>query len=135
MKSASLATLGSLALLLAASAYGQRRTADIPFEFQVGEVVLPAGHYDVGRVYASSPNLLSLRSNTDRVYFITNSIAIGQGQPGVQLAFNKYGNRYFLSKVISAGYGNQLVQSKSEREIRRTTPKFEVDRIVLRARL
>lgn len=134
MRSVFFATLGSVALLFAASAYGQSRTTDIPFEFQVGEVVLPAGHYDVGRVFAHNPNLLSLRSKTDQVYFITNSIAFTQAQPEDKLAFNRYGNRYFLSKVISAGSGNELIKSKTECEIARNTPKSGPDQIVLLAR-
>ena len=47
MRKRSFATLGLLALLAAVSAFGQRLTADIPFEFRLADKVMPAGHYGV----------------------------------------------------------------------------------------
>ena len=48
MKNRSFATLGILALLAAASAFGQQKLRyDIPFEFHFPDAVMPAGQYDV----------------------------------------------------------------------------------------
>jgi hypothetical protein len=47
MRIRSFTTLSTLALLAAASAYGQQALrVDIPFEFTVARTVMPAGHCD-----------------------------------------------------------------------------------------
>ena len=143
MRNRSFATLGLLALLTAACAFGQQRqlitAADIPFEFQVGKVVLPAGHYDVRRTFLDFPDGLYLVcSDCTRagVFVPTTRFDSMQAQPEAKLVFNRYGNRYFLSKVIPAGYrgGEELSKSKAEREIARNTLKSEAGQVVLARR-
>jgi hypothetical protein len=66
MRIVSFATLGSLALLLAASEV----TADIPFEFQVGNVIMPAGHYEIRQVYGDNQGLLHIVGDAGPGYFL-----------------------------------------------------------------
>jgi len=61
MTKRSFATLGTLALLAAASAFGQQRIrVDIPFEFHLAGTVLPAGQYEVN---VGAHNMQSLVSS------------------------------------------------------------------------
>jgi hypothetical protein len=62
MKNRTSATLGLLALLATTSAFGQpRQTADIPFEFRVGNTVMPAGQCEARQAAHGVPNVLLLK--------------------------------------------------------------------------
>jgi hypothetical protein len=134
MRIVSFATLGSLALLLAASAFGQEKvTADIPFEFQVGNVIMPAGHYEIRQVYGDNQGLLHIVGDAGQVIFFTNGAQNKHAQFDDQLVFNKYGDKYFLSQVITSWWDRKLIESRREHEVaRKTSPG--VDRIVLAQR-
>jgi uncharacterized membrane protein len=68
MRNKSFATLGTLALLAAASAYSQDRLVfDIPFEFHFANTVMPAGHYDVDLSASYVRGLLSVGCHGCRV--------------------------------------------------------------------
>jgi hypothetical protein len=57
---------------------------------------------------------------------LTYGVGGGNDTPTkARLVFNKYGDTYFLSQVWSSGYaqGSALYQSKTERELARTTAK------------
>jgi hypothetical protein len=124
MRSRSFAALGTLALLAAASAFGQSGSAfDIPFEFNVAGKVLPAGHYDVsgrsGTVivqgYACSCSAVSE----------TNKIGGTERNTQARLMFSKYGDKYFLAEAwtsLDTRYGSALPKSKTERETIHMTP-------------
>ena len=99
----SFATMGSLTLLAAASMYGQQLKLDIPFEFQIGEKVLPAGHYEVKRAYDNTPDRLTFtcwENKTHQTFFFPRRLETKPGDPGSVLVFNRYGDKYFLAKVV-----------------------------------
>jgi hypothetical protein len=114
------ATLSTLTLLTAASAFAQSIVmhVDIPFEFKVGETTLPAGRYDVRPEVA--PHVLSIRCFECRAgaMIITNAVQEGKIPEKGKLVFKRYENTFFLSRVWSAGYsqGRELRKSKAERE-------------------
>jgi hypothetical protein len=124
MRNRSFAALGTLALLTAASAFGQQKLiADIPFEFSIANKVMPAGHYDVARV--AGQLLVRCYSARANVFAPTNNLGGGpdENTPS-RLIFNKYGDKYFLAEVWwppDSGYGAGLVRSRDEREIARDT--------------
>jgi hypothetical protein len=138
MRNRSFATLGVLALLATASAFGQSRVRyDIPFEFHFLDTVMPAGQYDVIVAFNNVPNLLSLECYACRAHGFTVTYGIGGGvnpPDEGRLVFNKYGDTYYLSEVWKPGdaQGGALAKSKTEREIVRTTP--DIARITLPAR-
>jgi hypothetical protein len=138
MRNRSFATLGILALLAAASAFGQQSLRyDVPFEFHFANTVMPAGQYDVNVAVGNARHLLSLRCSTCQANMIATTYPIGGGtdvSTEGRLVFNKYGETYFLSQVWSPGYsqGGAVNKSKTEREIARTTP--DVARVTLAAR-
>jgi hypothetical protein len=143
MRIRSFATIASLALLAATSLYGQHVTADVPFEFQVGKAVLPAGHYEVNRGvnrgFANNSDALTIACTdckTSAIFAFTRRIDNPKEAEETRLVFNRYGDRYFLSKIIFASLGglNELKQSKTEREFARNTPKSEIGQVVLARR-
>jgi len=94
--------------------------ANIPFDFTAGNQTLPAGEYLVGKLSMNTPVLVIQR--TDRsAQILAPSIPARSSEPqsDSKLVFNKYGNRYFLSQVWSAGYssGRQLMKSSAEKEL------------------
>ena len=137
MRKRSLATLGLLALLTAASALGQQRLRyDIPFEFHFLDMVMPAGQYDVNLAANDIRNLLSVECHAcrSRAHTLTYGIGGGANAPEEgRLVFNKYGETYFLSEVWTPGntQGGGLSKSRTERETARATS--DVARIVLPA--
>jgi hypothetical protein len=139
MRNRSFATLGVLALLAAASAFGQSKVRyDIPFEFHFMDTVMPAGQYDVNVAFNNVRNLLSLECYACGAHGYTVTHGIGGGDNNLpdegRLVFNKYGDTYYLSAVWAPGdpQGGALSKSKTEREIARTTP--DVARVILAAR-
>jgi hypothetical protein len=125
MRNKSFAALGTLALLAAASAFGQQRVGvDIPFEFGLGNKVMPAGHYDV----TQTSGLVLVRCYTRGVAAFAQANNLGGGTNEIsqsRLIFNKYGDKYFLAEVWVSprtAYGAGLSKSKTEREIARTSP-------------
>jgi hypothetical protein len=139
MRNRSFVTLGALALLAAASAFGQQKLrVDIPFEFHVADAVLPAGQYDVDRNGHGMQNLLVLDCLAcgSRAVSLTNQIGGNDVPNQGRLLFNKYGDTYFLSEVWVAGYaqGGVLNQSKGERELARATVSARTSRVITIAR-
>ena len=138
MRNRSFATLGVLALLAAASAFGQSNVRyDIPFEFHFKDTVMPAGQYDVNAATNNQRNLLSLEGDGGRPhgYIVTHGIGGGTDVPAEgRLVFNKYGDTYYLAEVWTPGdpQGAALAKSKTERESARTTP--DVARVTLPVR-
>ena len=127
MKSQSLALLGTMALLTAATAVGQPLLRiDVPFEFSVADRVMPAGSYDV----VSTPGLLRVYSHTSRrgVLVTWNYIDAGaKGDTRGRLIFHKYGDQYFLAEAwVSPGSppGAALSESRTERETARSNSKL-----------
>ena len=114
----------SFALVAGSTAvYGQgakRQTADIPFQFQVGNTVLPAGEYTVAATTATGETLrISSRSSDASVFRLTSTLVQNGPTSKSRLVFRKYGDEYFLAEVWSAGYasGRQLTKSSRERAI------------------
>lgn len=128
MNKRSFATLGVVALLAAASAFGQQKVRyDIPFEFHFLDKVIPAGQYDVVVGSSTMRNALSLEcyASGTHVFAVTHGIGGGANLASEgHMVFNKYGETYFLSEVWTPGYseGGALAKTKTERETARTTP-------------
>jgi hypothetical protein len=136
MRTKSLAALGTLALLVAACAFGQQRlTADIPFEFTLANKVMPAGHYDI----STTSTLVLLRCDQSRTeaFSLANRAAAGDnGNTQSRLEFNKYGDKYFLAEVrpeAGMGSGAALVESKTEQRIAHASGEVARVTIPLRA--
>jgi hypothetical protein len=111
--------LGLLLLPIAQAQVNAGLDGNIPFEFHIGDIVLPAGNYSL-RPTTTSPSMLTMRAlgQTART---TLFVCPGRTQAGsaqiTRLVFNRYGSTYFLAEVWQ-GFGSvglKLGQSKAER--------------------
>jgi hypothetical protein len=118
---------GLLALSLVASAQAQMPgvpiRASIPFDFMVRGKTLPAGNYEIERVTDDPSSLLlrNVNNKHENVVFETESMQGKRIPRHNVLVFNRYGDDYFLSEVVTAGdqTGRELAPSHAERTLRR----------------
>ena len=136
MKNKTLATLGLLALLATASAFGQPSIPfDIPFEFSTGATVMPAGHYTITQAAQSGLKHLECYDCKVNVLLLTRRIGSSPMGREPKLVFNKYGDTYFLSAVWSPdGEGSALPESKIEHETALRAALTPTTQVVLVAR-
>jgi hypothetical protein len=122
-KFAAAAALCVLSFVIPAQAE-QRIVIDIPFGFEAGEIKMPAGAYDV-TFPGSNTVLLRSEDRKHGTFLMTNSVHTSNVPGLAKLVFNRYGERYFLNQVWSAGYssGHQLLPSKTEVELARSASR------------
>jgi hypothetical protein len=110
-RSFALVVLAGLALGSTAQAQRIEKTikANIPFEFAVGDKLLPAGTYSL---VSSPPVFLDLRNADGRTVarVITNSVETLQAPVSPTLEFNSEDGRYSLARVWQENFsiGQQL---------------------------
>ena len=97
--------------------------ATIPFDFSVRDEILPAGTYEIKRV-GEQPNTLLIRNinhSHQQQVFLTQSTEAADVYSDTELVFQRYGDRYFLSKLLRAGQqiDEEVVPSNAERQLRR----------------
>lgn len=116
-----------LALIIVVPARAQMPGApirvSIPFDFIIRGRTLPAGPYEVMRL-SDSPEVLEIRNVKDRrehSAFETDAFQANQIPKRNELVFNRYGDSYFLSEVVTAGeeVGRSMPASHAERQLRR----------------
>ena len=94
--------------------------ANIPFDFVVGDSVLPAGEYVVSQFGQSNAAISILKEDRKAEVLILTSACTSSGpSKSSKLVFHAIGGRYFLSQVWTEGYdqGRQLRESKAEIEL------------------
>jgi hypothetical protein len=115
--------LTMLPLLAAAQMTSNERiVAKVPFEFVLGNKVVPAGDWTVQSGNMNS-SVLQIRNWDAHVnMFAPASPAASKkiSSGGYTLVFHKYGNSYFLAEVTIAGMrdGYRLPETKGETELR-----------------
>jgi hypothetical protein len=116
-----------LALMIAAPARAQMpgttMRVTIPFDFIVRGKTLPAGNYEIKRVGDSPAGLIVQNVNEKREHLIfeTESLETRNIPDRSEIVFNRYGDSYFLSEVLTAGeeLGREVTPSRAERQLRR----------------
>jgi len=123
-----LTTLSLFVTLAALSVYAQSDTGlqvNIPFEFSITNRVLPAGEYTVSQLPQNGQRVLVIRSLDCSVREIVLALSTQARTTPNQssLVFHRYGDQYFLSKVLTSGndIGCELSESRAERELIRVT--------------
>lgn len=97
----------SFVLCSAFAAFGQvNMSADIPFDFYIKEKKFAAGKYRFTRMQHANPNSLLIVSSdeTKKSSFLPGSygeIYRGGQEQEVKLYFAKYGDEYFLTRVVN----------------------------------
>jgi hypothetical protein len=120
MKHIIAATLLATASLMAhrdASAQSKLQVT-VPFEFTVGQNLLPAGTYEINYVQPQAIELSNQAKHIHVFAVLTSTDDVRQNPD--KMIFNKYGNQYFLNE-IHGGYGQsarKVSVSKREQRIR-----------------
>ena len=109
--------------VVSAHAQSSKVVADIPFEFSVGFMMMPAGEYSA-EIQTNANNALMIRSADGRL----NAVRLSQetdraknNKTYARFVFHRYGERYFLAEVWNGGdkTGRQLLISLEEKAIER----------------
>ena len=115
--------VGLLATVASSSLYAQTMNADanIPFEFRVGEKLMPAGEY----IIHQASGVLRLQQSGGgyaAVVALTYAVDLQSEKPVLQ--FNRYGNTYFLETMSNPGFTSRAVaKTPEEQELaRRSIP-------------
>jgi hypothetical protein len=97
--------VATTALATAGSAVVVR--GEIPFDFYVGEQMLPSGEYqfEMGGVRGSTTSSITVREKDGTVVaFVTTRQGDSRNMDSTQLKFENYKGKYFLSSVECSGY-------------------------------
>ena len=114
--------VGLAVTILAASSMlaqdGGQIRINLPFDFMAGSHYLPAGEY-YARI-SHSPDLIRM-DNADgkhSLLVLAHSVQCQGPTDTASFVFHKYGDRYFLWRVLSygSGMGEELPRSREERE-------------------
>jgi hypothetical protein len=110
-------------------AHTTKAVANVPFEFKVGETLMPAGHYEIDE----SRDLLTVFQSKDRLTVMRLTIPDSRStaSPDAKLQFTRYGDEYYLTSVWDAGGkdGRTLLPSKEERALAKRARSAETARI------
>lgn len=96
-------------------------TTQVPFEFAVGDRVIPAGNYIVQAANSASNTLLIRHADTTLRLFSSTYVGETREAPETdELVFHKYGDRYFLSAIRLEGSRvvYEIPESKEEFALR-----------------
>jgi hypothetical protein len=104
---------------LAGTSFAQSRgvQATVPFDFTVGNKVLPSGTYTIN---GQSSHVIIIRSHDKPIAALSTVNPNDHKAPnGGKLIFHKYGSQYFLSEVLcdSANLNVEVPRSKTEKRI------------------
>jgi len=110
-----LLTIASFVTAGSALAADRGVEATVPFDFTVGNHLLPAGTYTIA---SSSSNVIEIRGSDGQIVATTVALAAHDDAKGNgDLVFDRYGNKYFLSEVLcpAASMSAKLPSSKMEK--------------------
>ncbi len=112
--------------------------ASVPFEFMLAGRSMPAGDYTVAR--PNSANMATIRvfgGNVNAMSLAMNYTASPKERTGqALLIFHRYGDRYFLSRIVdgSQGTGVELPISHTEKELSKTASVEKLETVAVLAR-
>ena len=104
---------------LAGPSFAQSRgvQATVPFDFTVGDKLLPSGTYTIEK---GSSHAIIIRSRDKPIAALSIVNQDDHKAPnGGKLTFHKYGSQYFLSEVLcdSASLNVEVPRSKTEKRL------------------
>jgi hypothetical protein len=87
--------------LAAASASAQTNLVkiNIPFDFNLGNISLPAGEYQVDKPNDARNQLLFSRKGSPGVFVNSDAAETSAASSRTKLVFHRYGTSYFLYQV------------------------------------
>ena len=105
----SFVTVGSI------SAQEQTVKANVPFDFTVGDKLLPAGTYMISE---ENPGVIKIQNSDRHVAILTMATADGNESKTGELVFNKYGDQYFLREILCSSAAMNMAVPASRQEKR-----------------
>jgi hypothetical protein len=99
-----------------ACAHAQAPGFKVPFDFAVGNQVLPAGTYQVS--YDATKTAILIRSQDDRFHAFTTTLLADPSTSDGEVVFTKYGNQYFLHEVLCSAMSMNVALPTSRLEKR-----------------
>lgn len=111
-----LLVIGLFAGLTCLSAQAQDLKANIPFDFQVGKTLMPAGEYRVS--YRANGLLVVRQEGGQHISHMSLPLPAFRSDKAKagSLQFNRYGDTYFLTTVWSPNSQDGYALPKSARE-------------------
>jgi len=115
--------VGIMSISARAQNNATRLSANIPFEFSVGNQMMPAGEYTITCTNPTSDlKVLQLRTRDGHESVLLRTSSVIRNAPGdAKLVFNRYGNQYFFAQAWfqADSTGMQASKSRSEKQIAR----------------
>jgi hypothetical protein len=135
MKRISVIALFSIATLAASTGLIAQQPAvkaNIPFDFTVGDQSMPAGEYTIT---SPSRHIVQIRSEDWRHVGMVIAIeSHNEHAAGAALVFDKYGEYYFLHRVLSptiTSLNLDVALGNAEKKVRTREAKLEVEEQIL----
>jgi hypothetical protein len=109
--------------LAPAQSHAQQVTqAKVPFAFQAGNTMMPAGEYQIQRALPEVKTLQLIRrtDSSASTFVSTNVVESRDKNADPKLIFHCYSHECFLSEIwAGSGQGLKLEQSRREKEVSR----------------
>jgi len=115
IKAIAIFAIANFAMAGSSFAQDHRVQVQIPFDFTVSGKLLPAGDYTIKK---NSENIIEIRNHNKPIASLALVTPDGQKGPGGGVVtFHRYGDRYFLSQILSerADLSLRVPTSKKER--------------------
>ena len=116
--------------LAPAQSHAQQITqAKVPFAFQAGNTMMPAGEYQIQRALPSTKAVQQIRrtDSSASTFVRTNVVESRDKNADPKLIFHCYSNECFLSEIwAGSGQGLKLVQSRRVKEVSRAKTENEL---------
>jgi len=136
-----ISSLSLITIVGTASAQAQITTAlvaDIPFDFSVGRVNLPAGKYTIKPLgFPGVDGVMEVVSDDGETakLFLTEHAQIAEPPNNGELIFHHVGDRYFLYEVFGSGdtVGAMLPKPREERKLEQESRLTESPLTTVRA--
>ena len=108
-------TLAALVTAGGAMAQGRAVRATVPFDFTIGDKLLPAGNYELTQ---PSTGIIEVQNRDKHVTILATTMYDSHDSRSAgKLVFNRYGDQYFLNEVLceQAAINVTLPRSKAEK--------------------
>jgi len=90
----------------------KKQTFEVPFQFNVGDKVMPAGEY----TFTADAQIIRVRSKNGKAHVIAlpqRTLRAGLTENEVKLTFRHYGDQYYLSQIwLQDGVGRELKRQR-----------------------
>jgi len=111
--------VGLLAFSAALQAQVLDSRADVPFDFWLGQKLMPAGTYSISHLSGGAVRVQGEMDRSAAAMFLGASISRPETHTDGKLEFIRYGNVYFLSKIWNPRqqYGYGVPKSARQKEL------------------